>query len=352
MKIRPICLFLSFLIVSARVSAQVDPGTQNLRHSWTFEDGTANDYVGGANGYLMGGAEIKGGALCTDSIGMYLELRAEDVGIQAYSAFSTELWFQPDSAMNLNYHMFFYFGDSKNGLGYNGFFITPARGDNVSRAAISTWTDTPYQGEDAANGPEFDDGKLHHIVSTLTNAEINLFTDGAQAVAPGGGTAQGPAPLSSHNTIDALGPYYCYLAKSGYDGDTNWRGKILECNIYNRVLTSDEILFLFQKGPTGTTSVEEARIPDVPRGYGLLQNYPNPFNPGTIIPFTLQKKSRVRITVCDMLGRPVAELLDDVREAGASSVRFDASNLAGGVYLCRMRIDGEPVLTKKMMVLK
>jgi hypothetical protein len=351
MKIRPVCLFLSFLIVSVRVSGQVDPGAQNLRHSWTFEDGTARDAVGGANGYLMGGAEIRNGALCTDSVGMYLELPAEDVGMQAYTAFSTELWFQPDSASNLNYHMFFYFGDSKNSLGYNGFFITPARGDNVSRTAISTWTDTPYQGEDAANGPEFDDGKLHHIVATLTNAEIDLFTDGTHAIAPGG-TAQGPTPLSSHNAIDALGPYFCYLAKSGYDGDATWRGKIMECNIYDRVLTADEVLFLYQKGPSGTNGVEKDPMAGLPEGCGLSQNYPNPFNPTTTISFALVKKSRVSITVCDMLGRPVADVLDEVRDAGASSVRFDASNLAAGVYLYRMRIDGNAVVTRKMMVLK
>jgi hypothetical protein len=337
------------LLSAASLFAQMNPGIQNLKHSWTFEDGTANDYLGGANGYLMNGAKVKDGALVTDSL-QYLELPAEDVALQTYQEFTCETWFQPDSGKNNNYHMFFYFGDSKNGLGYNGFFMTPTRGDNVSRAAISTWTDTPYQGEDAANGPEYDDGKLHHMVATLSNAEINLFLDGTQAISPTG-AAQGPTPLSSHNTIDALGPFYCYFCKSGYDGDATWRGKILEFNIYNRILTSDEILSLYQKGPI-TTDVDENPIADLPMEYGLMQNYPNPFNPSTTISFNLQKKAKVTIAIYDMLGHQVAELLNDMKNPGQSSVQFDGSNLSSGLYLCRMQLDGRQIFTKKMMLLK
>jgi len=53
-----------------------------------------------------------------------------------------------------------------------------------------------------------------------------------------------------------------------------------------------------------------------------------------------------------MLGHQVAELLNDVKEAGQSSVQFDGSNLSSGLYLCKMKIDGEQTLTKKMMLLK
>ena len=92
----------SFLLLTVSLFAQVDPGTQNLKHSWTFEDGTANDYIGGANGYLMKGAAVEGGALVADSL-QYLELPAEDVALQTYPAFSCEIWFQPDSGKNGNY---------------------------------------------------------------------------------------------------------------------------------------------------------------------------------------------------------------------------------------------------------
>ena len=339
MNIKRTYLIPSILILAVSLFAQVDPGTQNLRHSWTFEDGTANDYVGGADGYLMGGAYIEDGALVTDTLNQYMDLLAEDVALQTYQAFTVEIWFQSFAGQNGSFHMFFYFGDYKNTYGYNGYFITPARGDNVSRAAISCWADIPYQGESGANGPECDDGILHHMVSTLDNKEITLYIDGVET---------GRTALLEENTIDALGIVHCYLCKSGYDGDATWRGMIMECNIYNRVLTTDEILFLFQKG---TTAVENP-IANLPQGYGLLQNYPNPFNPCTTISFNLQKRSKVNITVYDMLGQQVAELLNEVKEAGQSSIQFDGSNLSSGLYLCKMQNDGQQIFTKKMMLLK
>jgi hypothetical protein len=336
-------LLPSILLLTGNVLAQgVDPGTANLTHSWKFNDGTANDYVGGANGILMGGAIIEDGALVAADLGDYLELPAEDVGLNTYTEFTCEIWFESFTGLNGTYHMFFYFGDSKNALGYNGFFMTPARGDNYSRAAISCWADTPYQGESGANGPEYDDGNLHHMVATLNKDSIALFIDGIETGSK--------SPLLATNTIDALGPVYCYLCKSGYDADPTWRGSILEFNIYNRVLTADEILFLSLKDPT--TAVNERPIANLPKGYGLLQNYPNPFNPSTTISFNLQKKSKVNITVYDMLGHQVAELLNEVRSEGPSSVQFDGSNLSSGLYLCKMQIDGKQILTKKMMLLK
>lgn len=336
-------LLPSLLLLTGIVLAQgVDPGTANLTHSWKFNDGTPNDVVGGANGILQGAAVIEDGALVAADLGDYLELPAEGVALNTYTEFTTEIWFQSFAGMNASYHMFFYFGDSKNAMGYNGFFMTPARGDNFSRAAISCWADTPYQGESGANGPEYDDGNLHHMVATLSGTEIALFIDGVE-------TGRNQALLAT-NTIDALGSVFCYLCKSGYDGDATWRGMIQEFNIYNRVLTADEILFLSLKDPT--TAVNEKPIANLPKGYGLLQNYPNPFNPSTTISFNLQKKSNVNITVYDMLGHQVAELLNEVRNEGSSSVQFDGSDLSSGLYLCKMRIDGKQILTKKMMLMK
>ena len=336
----PTCLMLSILMCTVGLFGQVDPGTQNLRHSWTFEDGTANDNVGSVNGYLMGGAVIEDGALVTAD--QYMELLAEDIALQAYTEFTVEILFQSFEGLNGSYHMFFYFGDSQSGMGNNGFFMTPARGDNFSRAAISCWVETAYQGEDGADGPECEDGLLHHMVSTLTNEEITLFIDGFET---------GRTPLQERNTIDALFPVYCYLAKGGYTGDATWRGKIYECNIYDRVLTADEILFLAKKN--NITGVDERDpISNLPGESVLLQNYPNPFNPSTTISFNLQKKSRVRLTICDMLGQQVAELLNEVRNAGQFSIQFDGSNLANGLYLCKMEVDGQQFLTKKIMLLK
>jgi len=68
----------------------------------------------------------------------------------------------------------------------------------------------------------------------------------------------------------------------------------------------------------------------------VLENYPNPFNPTTQIRFALPEQSQVSLVVYDMLGREVANLVNDLLPAGEQTVRFDASNLANGVYIYRL----------------
>jgi hypothetical protein len=88
-----------------------------------------------------------------------------------------------------------------------------------------------------------------------------------------------------------------------------------------------------------------------PESFMLSQNYPNPFNPTTHINFNLDRRSQVRLTVYDVLGNMVAELVNDVRNSGAHTVAFDGSNLTSGVYFYKLETPTE-VVTKKMMLLK
>jgi hypothetical protein len=85
--------------------------------------------------------------------------------------------------------------------------------------------------------------------------------------------------------------------------------------------------------------------------YKLAQNYPNPFNPFTSISFSIPKAGNVKLAVYDMVGREIAELLDEYRQAGEYSVIFDASGLASGVYFYRIA-SGEFTDTKKMTLIK
>ena len=89
----------------------------------------------------------------------------------------------------------------------------------------------------------------------------------------------------------------------------------------------------------------------LPLRLALEQNYPNPFNPSTTIRFTVPQTERVRIAVYDILGREVALLLDEVREAGSHLVRFDARQLASGMYVCRLAASSGS-LTRKMLLAK
>ena len=85
--------------------------------------------------------------------------------------------------------------------------------------------------------------------------------------------------------------------------------------------------------------------------FQLLQNFPNPFNPSTTIEFTIAKQSNVSLSVFNVLGQKVAELVNESMEPGNYNVRFDASGFSSGVYLYQLRTDGATIV-KKMQLLK
>lgn len=87
-------------------------------------------------------------------------------------------------------------------------------------------------------------------------------------------------------------------------------------------------------------------------GYELHQNYPNPFNPETTIRYSLSEEAEVKLTVFDITGREVAELVSGSRTKGNHSVNFNAENLTSGIYFLRLSVDGKAVQSKKMMMLK
>ncbi|RQW00785.1 MAG: T9SS C-terminal target domain-containing protein, partial [Calditrichaeota bacterium] len=99
------------------------------------------------------------------------------------------------------------------------------------------------------------------------------------------------------------------------------------------------------------TSINEESLAGIPREFTLQQNYPNPFNPVTTVPFAVAKTGRVRLTVFNVLGQQVAFLVDKIMQPGQYEVRWNAVNLASGVYFYELRA-GDVTLRRRMMLLK
>ena len=97
-----------------------------------------------------------------------------------------------------------------------------------------------------------------------------------------------------------------------------------------------------------TTGVKA--VPNAATDIVLSQNYPNPFNPSTTIHYALPHQSHVTLTIYDILGQIVAELVNGVIDAGSHYVKFDGSRLASGVYFYRLQAGGV-VQTKRLMSL-
>jgi hypothetical protein len=89
----------------------------------------------------------------------------------------------------------------------------------------------------------------------------------------------------------------------------------------------------------------------LPEEIKLLQNYPNPFNPSTYIPFTLLKGGYVKIRVFNILGKEVATLLNGYKAQGKYVEKFNASNLASGVYFYRLDVENYSEM-KQMLLIK
>jgi len=89
----------------------------------------------------------------------------------------------------------------------------------------------------------------------------------------------------------------------------------------------------------------------IPLSFKLEQNYPNPFNPNKNIKFSIPHSAFITLKVYDVLGREVATLVNEQKEAGDYVVNFDASKLSSGIYIYKLNA-GNYSSIKKMMVVK
>jgi mannan endo-1,4-beta-mannosidase len=85
--------------------------------------------------------------------------------------------------------------------------------------------------------------------------------------------------------------------------------------------------------------------------FKMYSNYPNPFNPFTVIQLDLPKAGFVKLKVFDILGREVATLMNEKKQAGIYKVKFNAEGLLSGIYIYRI-VTGDFVQTRRMILMK
>ncbi len=101
--------------------------------------------------------------------------------------------------------------------------------------------------------------------------------------------------------------------------------------------------------------VTENTLP-VPTDFMLGQNYPNPFNPRTVIQYEVPTLEHITITIYDILGREVIQLVGGIQEPGYKAIIWDAKNEAGlsvgaGLYFYQLKTTTY-VNTKKMVLVR
>ena len=137
--------------------------------------------------------------------------------------------------------------------------------------------------------------------------------------------------------------------------------KISEADVGQWVLViDDQVLPLSGSGSVrGVVSSEEVSqlvLYSLPQSYSLAQNYPNPFNPATTIRYELKDSGAVSLSIYDMSGQRIRQLVDEHQQAGYYELDWDGRDASGargatGVYLYGLRA-GDFRSVRKMLLMK
>jgi hypothetical protein len=171
--------------------------------------------------------------------------------------------------------------------------------------------------------------------------------------------ADGPAEYSP---IVANGCLFVSSAEKVYAIDLTTKNLVWEyhvsgflsiCNEQLFVSSYNGFLYAFGNIPTNSNDIPD---PAIPQEAALNQNYPNPFNASTRIDYSLPRAGNITITVYNILGETIRELVDEYRPAGEYMVIWNGKddhniNVASGIYIYRLEVNNHAE-TKTMLLLK
>lgn len=115
-------------------------------------------------------------------------------------------------------------------------------------------------------------------------------------------------------------------------------------------ITFDPRKWLLKKSKI-ITAIPKDEVTSFPTEIKLFQNYPNPFNPVTRIKYTVISRSKVNISVYNLLGRKIIDLVNRNLAPGNYETKFDGSSFSSGIYYYKLQTDGH-VRIKKMILIK
>ena len=150
----------------------------------------------------------------------------------------------------------------------------------------------------------------------------------------------------------------------GYDGHHSTAG-YCECGDTPefKLIKSEtgEMIDLYSITPSwesnGIFFLNDVRETDpMPYDFNMLSAYPNPFNPVTNIGFEVPRESLVEISIFNLRGEKVADLVNGFKMPGTYSINWDANNVASGIYFVHFTASGDgftPVSNiQKLMLVK
>jgi len=233
-------------------------GYAQLTHRYSFNDGTANDSVGGANGTLMNGATVSGGQLQLINNGSNNPTSGEYVNLPSdilnTKAFTVEAWATEQS--NVAWQRILDLGNSVNGNGSGYIILTPYNNPHTPLGQVSTssgatnFASGPIQGGNGyiAQGQQYQYAYVHDV----TTGTEELYIDGLPVI------NQSSTPFTA--TIDAsqLSLSNFWIGRSQYAADPYFDGSINELRTYAQALTPAQGEAEYVAGPDVVTVPEPA----------------------------------------------------------------------------------------------
>jgi hypothetical protein len=311
--------------------------------SWTAVDGLS--------GYSFDHIVTSGVNIFTGGAGLYLSTdngRSWSLfGFQDFSIFSiaingsdlfvgSQYWSAPERLESAVYHASF------NGTGWvltgKTNFTSPCealmiKGNNV--LAGTGWNGILRSTDNGNSWIQENSGILaHHSVYCFVDSGMNVFAGSDTGVFLSSNNGNSWTAVNSGLTCQISALAICSGSLCAGTGGGVWVRPLSEM-ITSALQTPDHLLKTFD----------------------LQQNYPNPFNPSTTIRFEIPKRSRVQLTVYNVLGQQVAQLANEEMSAGNFERTWNA-NVASGLYFYRFEAVSisDPnrrfVDVKKMILLK
>ena len=155
----------------------------------------------------------------------------------------------------------------------------------------------------------------------------------------------------SHKNTNGLNNNEVWLYEV-VNGGHDWPGAYGNMDINS----SEEIWNFFENFINNNLGIKDNNQSQDPNTFLLKQNYPNPFNPETTLHYYLPEQSFVNISIYDMFGREIKNLIKTTQEMGQWSIKWNATNhdgkiVSGGIYFYKIQA-GAYLKTGKMTLLK
>ncbi|MCX6122635.1 MAG: T9SS type A sorting domain-containing protein [Ignavibacteriales bacterium] len=317
---------------------------------WPFDETSGSTSIDLA-GFNNSGTHINGpvpvpakvsGGLQFDGINDYVAVPDHSELNFGTGDFSIDAWIKTSDSTNLKIIVD---KQTLNGYIYQGYsfylnygYLTVQLADGVPPTYFTNWSPFVFVA----------DGNWHHVAVTVSRSNNNgivFYKDGV--------ATQFGDPTVRSGSLTTTSPLT--IGRQSYTDQFEFNGILDEIELFNRALSSQEIVSIFAADsagkckPSKPTNVKKAE--DVPQRFKLMQSYPNPFNPTTQIAYEIPFGEFVSLRVFNSLGQQVAVLVNEQRPAGAYTVTFHASDLPSGIYFYRL-IAGNFQQTRKMLLLK